>query len=84
MTTDQRQQPCPRPHDAAGHLRRATGTPPDKEHIIQTHPTADMLPILSADELHDLAESIKTGGQHEAIVSSRLYRSSPSRGAGTF
>jgi polyhydroxyalkanoate synthesis regulator phasin len=68
MTTDQRQQPCPRPYDAAGHRRRVTGTPSDEEHIIQTHPTADMFPMLSADELHDLAESIKTEGQHEAIV----------------
>ncbi|WP_413471415.1 ParB N-terminal domain-containing protein [Streptomyces sp. MB09-02B] len=68
MTTDQRQQPCPRPYDAAGHLRHATDTPPDKERIIQTHPTADMFPMLSADELNDLAESIKTEGQHEAIV----------------
>ncbi|WP_158973325.1 ParB/RepB/Spo0J family partition protein [Streptomyces griseus] len=68
MTTDQRQQPCPRPYDAAGHLRCVTGTPSDEEPIIQTHPTADMFPMLSADELHDLAESIKTEGQHEAIV----------------
>ncbi|MFE3659680.1 hypothetical protein [Streptomyces sp. NPDC059165] len=67
MTTDQR-QPGPRSDDAAGHLRRATGTPSDKEHIIQTHPTADMFPMLSTDELHDLAESIKTEGQHQAIV----------------
>jgi hypothetical protein len=27
-----------------------------------------MFPMLSADELHDLAESIKTEGQQEAIV----------------
>ncbi|MGA5879517.1 ParB/RepB/Spo0J family partition protein [Streptomyces cellulosae] len=63
MTTDQR-QPCPGLTTPKG----ICGIPPDKEHIIQIHPTADMFPMLNTDELHDLAESIKTEGQHEGIV----------------
>ncbi|TGB05758.1 ParB N-terminal domain-containing protein [Streptomyces sp. MZ04] len=35
---------------------------------MQTHPAADMFPMLSEDELHDLAESIKAQGQHKDIV----------------
>ncbi|WP_369395219.1 ParB N-terminal domain-containing protein [Streptomyces sp. CG1] len=39
-----------------------------KEPALKIHPTATMFPKLGKDELHDLAESIKTDGQHEPIV----------------
>ncbi|EST29212.1 ParB/RepB/Spo0J family partition protein [Streptomyces roseochromogenus] len=42
--------------------------PSEKEPALKIHPTASMFPTLSKDELHDLAESIKTDGQHKPIV----------------
>ncbi|MFJ7590836.1 ParB N-terminal domain-containing protein [Streptomyces sp. NPDC097617] len=39
-----------------------------KEHTLKVHPFADTLPMLDQDELHDLAESIKTEGLHHPIV----------------
>ncbi|PBC83998.1 MULTISPECIES: ParB N-terminal domain-containing protein [unclassified Streptomyces] len=38
------------------------------EHTLKIHPAADIFPMLSQDELLDLAESIKAEGQHHPIV----------------
>ncbi|MEH0404257.1 hypothetical protein QA808_18520 [Streptomyces sp. B21-089] len=38
------------------------------EHTLKIHPVADMFPMLTPDELLDLAESIKAEGQHKDIV----------------
>ncbi|MFD4143667.1 ParB N-terminal domain-containing protein [Streptomyces sp. NPDC058572] len=40
----------------------------NKEPALKIHPAADIFPMLDQDELLDLAESIKTEGQHEPIV----------------
>ncbi|WP_222316529.1 plasmid replication/partition related protein [Streptomyces cavourensis] len=40
----------------------------DKEPALKIHPAADLFPMLDQDELLDLAESIRTEGQHEPIV----------------
>ncbi|MER5348933.1 ParB/RepB/Spo0J family partition protein [Kitasatospora sp. NPDC002551] len=47
--------PCPRPR-------------PTKEPHLKIHPYADMFPLLAEDEMHDLAEAIKTHGLLEPIV----------------
>ncbi|MEU6363884.1 ParB N-terminal domain-containing protein [Streptomyces albidoflavus] len=38
------------------------------EHTLKIHPVADIFPMLTPDELLDLAESIKTEGQRKEIV----------------
>ncbi|MFE1027183.1 ParB N-terminal domain-containing protein [Streptomyces sp. NPDC058818] len=45
-----------------------TTTADNKEPALKIHPAADIFPMLDQDELLDLAESIKTEGQHEPIV----------------
>ncbi|MFE5257665.1 ParB/RepB/Spo0J family partition protein [Streptomyces coelicoflavus] len=61
--------PQTRPHATAAHWQGADPTPVDnKETTLKIHPAASMFPMLSQDELLDLAESIKTEGQHEDIV----------------
>ncbi|MFH8219715.1 ParB N-terminal domain-containing protein [Streptomyces sp. NPDC018057] len=40
----------------------------NKEPALKLHPAADLFPMLDRDELLDLAESIRTEGQHEPIV----------------
>ncbi|MFB6556397.1 ParB N-terminal domain-containing protein [Streptomyces sp. NPDC056405] len=67
MTATQQLQT--RPHTAAAHTQGADPTPVDnKETTLKIHPAASMFPMLSQDELLDLAESIKAEGQHEDIV----------------
>ncbi|MFC8269670.1 plasmid replication/partition related protein [Streptomyces cinereoruber] len=51
------------------HPQGAVPTAPDsKEPALKIHPAADLFPMLSEDELLDLAESIKNEGLRKAIV----------------
>ncbi|MFF9473252.1 plasmid replication/partition related protein [Streptomyces roseolus] len=59
----------PSAHTTEAHLQSADPTAADsKEPALKIHPAADIFPMLSEDELLDLAESIKNEGIRKAIV----------------
>ncbi|TXS31417.1 plasmid replication/partition related protein [Streptomyces sp. ms191] len=59
----------PSAHTTEAHPQSADPTTADsKEPALKIHPAADIFPMLSEDELLDLAESIKNEGLHNAIV----------------
>ncbi|APU41104.1 ParB N-terminal domain-containing protein [Streptomyces sp. TN58] len=59
----------PHTHTTAAHRQGADPTAADnKEHTLKIHPAANLFPMLDRDELLDLAESIRTEGQHKPIV----------------
>ncbi|MER6445849.1 hypothetical protein [Streptomyces venezuelae] len=59
----------PTTYATAAHPQGADPTAADnKETTLKIHPVTSLFPMLSQDELLDLAESIKAEGQHEDIV----------------